>query len=100
MDGSNFNVNDQILEGLRPNFFELLSEEAMHEALRPAFQYLIKVTCKHCFTLKTHQLCRPLLFQVLAQSRPDLFATLWRFSDEVFLMFESLLQLHFIRRYC
>ena len=35
--------NEQILHGLRPNFFELLSEEAMHEALRPAFQYIIKV---------------------------------------------------------
>ena len=44
MDGAAFNINDQILEGLRPNFFELLSEEAMHGALRPAFQYVAKVS--------------------------------------------------------
>jgi hypothetical protein len=35
--------NERILEGFRPNFFELLSQEAMHSALRPAFQYFIKV---------------------------------------------------------
>lgn len=42
-DGGAF--NERILEGLRPNFFELLSQEAMHGALRPAFQYFIKVLC-------------------------------------------------------
>ena len=35
--------NERILEGLVPNFFELLSQEAMHDALRPAVQYLLKV---------------------------------------------------------
>lgn len=41
-DGGAF--NEGILEGLRPNFFELLSQEAMHDALRPACQYFIKVS--------------------------------------------------------
>lgn len=40
-DGGAF--NERILEGLRPNFFELLSQEAMHHALRPACQYFLKV---------------------------------------------------------
>lgn len=44
-DGGAF--NERILEGLRPNFFELLSQEAMHNALRPACQYFMKV--KNCF---------------------------------------------------
>ena len=35
--------NEQLLEGLRPNFFELVANEAMQEALRPAFQYICKV---------------------------------------------------------
>lgn len=36
--------NEQILQGSqRPNFFELLAQEAMQEALRPAFEYVCKV---------------------------------------------------------
>ena len=35
--------NEQILQNQRPNFFELLAQESMHEALRPAFQYICKV---------------------------------------------------------
>lgn len=36
--------NEQILQGSqRPNFFELLAEKAMQEALRPAFEYVCKV---------------------------------------------------------
>ena len=41
--------NERILQALRPNFFELLSQEAMHDALRPAFQYLIKVELSDVF---------------------------------------------------
>ena len=36
--------NEQILQSQRPNLFELLAQEAMHEALRPAFQYICKVS--------------------------------------------------------
>ena len=43
MAGKDGAFNERILEGLRPNFFELLSQEAMHEALRPAILYVIKV---------------------------------------------------------
>ena len=35
--------NEQILASQRPNFFELLAQEAMREALRPAFEYVCKV---------------------------------------------------------
>ena len=35
--------NEQILQSQRPNFFDLLAQESMHEALRPAFQYICKV---------------------------------------------------------
>lgn len=37
--------NEQILQGSqRPNFFELLAQEAMQEALKPAFEYVCKVS--------------------------------------------------------
>ena len=35
--------NEQILEGLRPNVFELLAQESMGQALRPALDYFIRV---------------------------------------------------------
>lgn len=36
--------NEQILQGSqRPNFFELLAQKAMQEALRSAFEYVCKV---------------------------------------------------------
>lgn len=36
--------NEAILEDDRPNFFELLAVEAMHEAFRPAVEYVCKVS--------------------------------------------------------
>ena len=36
--------NEQILTSLRPNFFELIAQEAMHESLRPAFEHVCKVS--------------------------------------------------------
>ena len=38
--------NEGILEGQRPNFFEFLEEEGMHETLRPAVEYVCKVIWK------------------------------------------------------
>lgn len=35
--------NEGILANQRPNIFELLEEEAMHETLRPAVEYVCKV---------------------------------------------------------
>ncbi len=35
------------MESVRPNFFELVANEAMQEALRPAFQYISKVKHAH-----------------------------------------------------
>lgn len=41
--GESMAFNEQILEGFRPNVFELLAQEAMGQALRPALDYFIKV---------------------------------------------------------
>ena len=38
--------NEGILADKRPNFFELVAEEAMHETLRPAIEYICKVAHK------------------------------------------------------
>lgn len=35
--------NEQILEGFRPNIFELMAQETMSGALRPAVDYLLRV---------------------------------------------------------
>lgn len=35
--------NEGILSNQRPNIFELLEEEAMHDTLRPAVEYVCKV---------------------------------------------------------
>jgi len=67
--------NEQILASQRPNFFELLAQEAMREALRPAFEYVCKV---------------------LVHSNPEILHHLWRFCDEIYLVLESLLQLYFV----
>ena len=44
MAGSSAAFNERILASMRPNFFELLAQEAMHEALRPAVEYVCKVS--------------------------------------------------------
>ncbi len=54
--------NEQILSGLRPNFFELVAQEAMHEALRPAFEYLCKVSS----SLVTRPTARPSTDMIVA----------------------------------
>ncbi len=37
--------NEQLLGNACPNFFELVANESMQEALRPTFQYICKVEC-------------------------------------------------------
>lgn len=88
--------NERILEGLRPNFFELLSQEAMHDALRPAIQYFIKVSG---FIANLDYDMMTVVGQIAAQSRPDWLGVLWRGADEVYFLFELLLQIHFIRKH-
>ena len=47
--------NEGILADLRPNFFELLAEEEMHESLRPAVEYVCKVhthTRRWCYVIR------------------------------------------------
>ena len=49
--------NEQILQGSqRPNFFELLAQEAMQEALRPAFEYACKVGMMYAALLSGNSL--------------------------------------------
>ena len=49
--------NEQILQGSqRPNFFELLAQEAMQEALRPAFEYACKVGIMYATLLSGNSL--------------------------------------------
>lgn len=90
--------NEAILADQRPNFFELLAEEQLREALRPALLYLVKVTHRHnvCTSLElawfaVFFLCLHLL-QVVARSNPDLFSGLWRSRDEIHLILDSALQ--------
>lgn len=40
--------NEAILANSRPNLFELVAQDSMHEALRPAFEYVCKVGIKKC----------------------------------------------------
>lgn len=68
--------NEGILTDQRPNFFELLAEESMREALRPALEYVCKI---------------------LARSRPDRFAQLRRSRDEIYFILDATLQWCFLQ---
>ncbi|XP_029913856.1 peroxisome assembly protein 12, partial [Myripristis murdjan] len=61
----------------RPSIFELLAQEALMEAVRPALQHAAKV---------------------LAESDPSRFGFLWRRFDELYLLLDVLLQSHFLSR--
>ena len=91
--------NEAILADQRPNFFELLAEEQLREALRPALLYLVKVTHRHNVRTSLELarfavffLCPLFLLQVVAHSNPDLFSGLWRSRDEIHLILDSALQ--------
>ncbi|XP_078138568.1 LOW QUALITY PROTEIN: peroxisome assembly protein 12 [Centroberyx gerrardi] len=61
----------------RPSIFELLAQESLMEAVRPALRHAAKV---------------------LAESHPSQFGFLWRRFDEVYLLLDFLLQSHFLSR--
>ncbi|XP_071400284.1 peroxisome assembly protein 12 [Centroberyx affinis] len=61
----------------RPSVFELLAQESLMEAVRPALRHAAKV---------------------LAESHPSQFGFLWRRFDEVYLLLDFLLQNHFLSR--
>ena len=95
--------NEAILAEETPNFFELVAEEQLREALRPALLYLTKVM----YSPRNDGLTPDSLArlsdsapppQVLARSRPDrdLFSALWRSRDEVHLIADSALQWIFL----
>ena len=85
-------INEGILWRESPNFFELLAEETLREALRPALHYLCKVSRQPLTAPPTSY---PM--QVLARYRPHRFSLLWRSRDEVHLLLDSALQLLFLR---
>ncbi|XP_028267903.1 peroxisome assembly protein 12 [Parambassis ranga] len=62
-------VNDQ------PSIFEVLAQESLMEAVRPALRHAVKV---------------------LAESSPSRFGFLWRNFDELYLLLDVLLQNHFL----
>uniref|UniRef100_A0A8C7X627 Peroxisome assembly protein 12 n=1 Tax=Oryzias sinensis TaxID=183150 RepID=A0A8C7X627_9TELE len=64
--------------GEQPSIFEVLAQESLLEAVRPAVQHAVKV---------------------LAESSPARFGCLWRTFDELYLLLDLLLQNHFLSRY-
>ncbi|XP_059203036.1 peroxisome assembly protein 12 [Centropristis striata] len=58
-----------------PSIFELLAQESLMEAVKPALRHAIKV---------------------LAESNPSRFGFLWRRFDELYLLLDLLLQNHFL----
>lgn len=62
-------VNEQ------PSIFEVLAQESLMEAVRPALRHAVKV---------------------LAESNPSHFGILWRRFDELYLLLDLLLQNHFL----
>ncbi|XP_076607780.1 peroxisome assembly protein 12 [Chaetodon auriga] len=59
----------------QPSIFEVLAQESLMEAVRPALRHAIKV---------------------LAESNPSHFGFLWRRFDELYLLLDLLLQNHFL----
>ncbi|XP_061703231.1 peroxisome assembly protein 12 isoform X2 [Syngnathoides biaculeatus] len=58
-----------------PSIFEILAQESLMEAVKPALRHAVKV---------------------LAESRPSCFGVLWRRFDEFYLLLDVLLQQHFL----
>ncbi|XP_057673968.1 peroxisome assembly protein 12 [Corythoichthys intestinalis] len=61
--------------GEQPSIFELLAQESLMEAVKPALRHAVKV---------------------LAESNPSCFGFLWRRFDEFYLLLDVLLQNHFL----
>ncbi|KAM4716645.1 peroxisome assembly protein 12 [Anableps anableps] len=59
----------------QPSIFEVLAQESLMEAVRPALRHAVKV---------------------LAESNPSRFGFLWRHFDELYLLLDVLLQNHFL----
>ncbi|XP_070779397.1 peroxisome assembly protein 12 [Enoplosus armatus] len=59
----------------QPSIFEVLAQESLMEAVRPALRHAVKV---------------------LAESNPSRFGFLWRCFDELYLLLDLLLQNHFL----
>uniref|UniRef100_A0A1A7Z3F5 Peroxisome assembly protein 12 n=1 Tax=Iconisemion striatum TaxID=60296 RepID=A0A1A7Z3F5_9TELE len=62
--------------GEQPSIFEVLAQESLMEAVKPALRHAVKV---------------------LAESNPSRFGFLWRSFDELYLLLDLILQNHFLR---
>ncbi|XP_058020441.1 peroxisome assembly protein 12 [Ahaetulla prasina] len=61
----------------RPSIFEVVAQDSLMTAVRPAFQHVIKV---------------------LAESNPSYYGFLWRWFDEIYTILDLLLQQHYLFR--
>lgn len=61
--------------GEQPSIFEVLAQESLMEAVKPALRHAVKV---------------------LAESNPSRFAFLWRHFDELYLLLDLVLQNHYL----
>ncbi|KAF7201084.1 peroxisome assembly protein 12 [Nothobranchius furzeri] len=62
--------------GEQPSIFEVLAQESLMEAVKPALRHAVRV---------------------LAESNPSHFGFLWRSFDELYLLLDLILQNHFLR---
>ncbi|KAM8825286.1 peroxisome assembly protein 12 isoform 1-T1 [Synchiropus picturatus] len=81
----------------QPSIFEVLAQESLTEAVKPALRHAVKVTPRPVPPLQWSSVSSNLSpAQVLAESNPSVFGVLWRRFDEVYLLLDLLLQNHFL----
>ncbi|XP_029468606.1 peroxisome assembly protein 12 [Rhinatrema bivittatum] len=61
----------------RPSIFEVIAQDSLMSAVRPGLQHIAKI---------------------LAESNPQRYGTLWRWFDEIYSLFDLLLQQHFLAK--
>ncbi|KAJ4922710.1 hypothetical protein JOQ06_003988 [Pogonophryne albipinna] len=75
----------------QPSVFEVLAQESLMEAVRPALRHAVKVRGGQAVKVRGGQAVK-----VLAESNPSRFSFLFRFYDELFLFLDLMLQNHFL----
>lgn len=83
----------------QPSVFEVLAQESLMEAVRPALRHAVKVSDiapPHLGVFYSFHIWRCSPSQVLAESNPSSFGCLWRRFDEIYLLLDLLLQNHFL----
>jgi len=89
----------------RPSIFEVLAQESLMAAVRPALRHGAKVSANVRLVSVRPSVGRlsdtdlkSVILQVLAESDPPRFGFLWRRFDELHLLLDLLLQHHFLSR--